>query len=104
MPIDLATISFPTQSAAAKFFRDMTWRYQDCQRINDADAQHLAALLEWHSERDEKIGAGVDHFEVAWADFGTRCFCIVRRDGTLINFSYRHCIQCAGRARRRTSA
>lgn len=96
MSVNLATISFPTQNAAAKFFRDMAWRYEDCERISDEDAQHLSALLEWHTERDEKVGVGVDHFEVMWADYGTRCFGIIRTDGTRINFSYRHCIRCVG--------
>jgi hypothetical protein len=99
MRIDLATISFPSQRVATEFFRDMACRYEDCDRINEEDTRHLAALLEWHTERDEKVGVGVDHFEVMWADYGTRCFRIVRRDGTWIDFSYRHCVRSVGRRR-----
>jgi hypothetical protein len=100
MKIDLATISFPSQRAAFDFFKHMSWRYGDCDRVNEDDAQHLSALLEWHDERDEKVGIGVDHFAVMWApEFGTRCFWIIRRDGTQIDFSYRHCIQRAGARR-----
>jgi hypothetical protein len=76
----------------------MAWRYEHYERINDEDAQHLTALLEWHTERDEKVGVGVDHFDVMWAEFGTRCFRIVRCDGTWIDFSYRHCIRSAARS------
>jgi hypothetical protein len=93
--VDLATLSFPTQRAATQFFGEMLSRYRPGDWVNETDARHLAALLERHTERDEKIGCGVDHFEVVWADYGTQCFHVVRSDGTGRNFSYHHCIRSA---------
>jgi hypothetical protein len=93
--VDLATLSFPTQRAATQFFGEMLSRYRPGDLVNVEDALHLAALLECHTERDEKMGCGVDHFEVVWADYGTQCFHVVRSDGTARNFSYHHCIRSA---------
>jgi hypothetical protein len=94
MIIDLAGRSFSSKTRAASFFRAMLYRYQPGQRINDDDARHLRALLEWHDEKvgDEKVGLGIDYFSVMWAE-GGKCFCAIRGDGTQIAFSYRHCIR-----------
>jgi hypothetical protein len=88
----LATRSFANQKEATTFFRTMLNRYRPKQRVSDADAADLAALLARHSEYHEKVGVGIDHFEVMAAEFGTQCFRIVRTDGTGEDFSYRHCI------------
>jgi hypothetical protein len=93
--VDLATISFPTRHLAKKFFGEMLNRYRPGDLVNAEDARHLAALLARHTEHDEKVGCGVDHFEVVWADYGTQCFHVVRLDGTARNFSYHHCIRSA---------
>jgi hypothetical protein len=52
----------------------------------------LSALLERHDEYTQKVGCGVDHFEVMATEHGTNCFRIVRKDGSGTDFSYRHCI------------
>jgi hypothetical protein len=91
-PVELATLSFPTQSAATGFFKEMLGRYHPGERVNDEDALHLAALLVRHSEYSQKVGCGVDHYEVMMTVEGTPCFRIVRTDGTGTDFSYRHCI------------
>jgi hypothetical protein len=93
--IDLGSLSFPTQKAATQFFGKMLYRYRPGDLVSEEDAQHLAALLARHTEHEEKVGCGVDHFEVVWADYGTQCFHVVRRDGTARNFSYHHCIRAA---------
>jgi hypothetical protein len=87
MIVDLAGRSFPSKSRAASFFRAMLYRYQPGQRINDGDARHLRALL-----GEEKVGDVGDHFSVMWAEGSGKCFCVIRGDGTQIDFSYRHCI------------
>ena len=96
-PIVLETRLFDNQKEATGFFRAMLNRYRPKQRVSDEDAADLAALLKRHSEYAEKVGVGIDHFEVMSAEFGTRCFRIVRTDGTGEDFSYPHCI--ARRAR-----
>jgi hypothetical protein len=92
-PVVLDTRSFANQNEAKAFFKAMLNRYRPKQRVSDADAADLAALLKRHTEYKDKVGVGIDHFEVMSADFGTQCFRVVRADGTGDDFSYRHCIE-----------
>lgn len=92
-PVNLATISFPTQTAATEFFKTMLRKYSSGDRVNDDDALHLAALLERHDEYAQKAGCGVDHYEVMMTVEGTPCFRIIRKDATGTDFSYLHCIR-----------
>lgn len=94
-PVVLDTRSFANQKEATAFFKMMLNRYRPKQRVAAEDAADLAALLKRHSDYDEKVGVGIDHFEVMSAEFGTQCFRLVRTDGTGEDFSYPHCI--AGR-------
>ena len=73
-------------------------KYRPKQRVLESDAADLAALLQRHSEYENKVGVGIDYFEVMSAEFGTQCFRVVRVDGTGEDFSYSHCI--AGRRAR----
>jgi hypothetical protein len=77
---------------ASEFFRKMLSRYIVGDRVTDDDTADLASLLERHPNRHEKIGEGIDHFEVQAADYGTKCFRVVRPDGSWVRFSYRACI------------
>ncbi|MGW6791885.1 DCL family protein [Streptomyces chartreusis] len=53
------------------------------------DDAFLRALLALHSEAEEKIGPGVDHFQVRkHPDWDTYGFWVVRTDGTEDDFSY----------------
>lgn len=91
-PVALETRSFANQKEAIAFFQSMLSRYRPKQRVSDKDAADLYALIKRHSEYAEKVGIGIDHFEVMSADFGTQCFRLVRTDGTGEGFSYLHCI------------
>lgn len=92
-PVDLATRSFSNQGLATQFFREMLHRYKPGERVSDEDALDLSALLERHDEYDQKVGVGVDHFEVMRAEQGTNCFRVIRIDGSGTDFSYGHCIK-----------
>ena len=91
-PVEIATRSFDNQSRATEYFREMLSRYKAGDRVSDSDALDLSALLERHDEYLQKVGKGVDHFEVMATEHGTNCFRIARIDGTGTDFSYRHCI------------
>jgi hypothetical protein len=91
-PVEIATRSFENQSKAVEHFREILGRYRPGDRVSDDDALDLSALLERHDEYAQKVGKGVDHFEVMATEHGTNCFRIVRIDGTGTDFSYRHCI------------
>lgn len=92
-PVVLDTRSFANQKEAGAFFKAVLNRYRPKQRVSDDDAADLAALLKRHADYDDKIGVGIDHFEVMSAEFGTHCFRVVRTDGTGEDFSYPHCIK-----------
>lgn len=94
-PIKLETRDFDKAGDAAKFFSDMLNRYYIGDIVSPVDAIELMALLKRHDEFDEKVGSGIDHFEVAAAPDGHdgRCFWIVRTDRTRIDFSFKHCLR-----------
>jgi hypothetical protein len=92
-PVLLSTREFDSQGEANDFFKEMLNRYQPEQRVSDEDALDLAALLERHDEYNEKVGIGIDHFEVMTTEHGTQCFRIARNDGSGTDFSYPHCVR-----------
>ena len=96
--IVLSTLTFEKAGDAMAFFKDMLNRYSVGDRVSDADALDLTALIQRHEEVEEKVGAGIDHFEVRLppADappFSSKCFWIVRTKGEPIDISYKHCLE-----------
>jgi hypothetical protein len=91
-PVVLATRTFPNKGAAKSHFQKMLRGYSPGQRVNDGDAKDLASLLQRHPRASEKIGPGIDHFEVMSADFNSKCFWVVRTDETMERFSYPACL------------
>jgi len=92
IPIEIGGLSFPTKSAAAEHFREMLYRHYPGQVIGDPDSTQLGWLLERHSESADKFGSGAKSFSVRAAIFNTRCFEIVRTDGSTTDFSFKNCI------------
>lgn len=90
--IKLATREFRTKGAARAYFSVMLRRYKPGDRVSDEDAKDLASLLQRHPHAGEKIGPGIDHFEVMSADYNSQCFWVVRTDETIERFSYPSCI------------
>ena len=93
--IVLQTLTFEKAGEATAFFSDMLKRYKVGSRVSNDDAAHLAALLERHDEKIEKIGVGIDFFEVAKApdEYPGQCFWIVRTDGSRTDMSFYHCLE-----------
>lgn len=91
-PVVLSTKTFTSRSEALAFFKEILSRYRPGDRVSTADGAHLESLLSRHTEFASKLGVGIDHFEVMTADYGTRCFWIVRTDGSREDFSYVHCV------------
>lgn len=94
-PIAISTRTFAKAGDATAHFSGILNGYSIGERVSDADALDLAALLERHDERTEKVGCGISHFSVnAAPDYpGQRCFWITRTDGTHIDWSYQHCLE-----------
>ncbi len=91
-PVTLRTMEFAKRGDAGNFFKEMLGRYRPGDRVSDGDSIHLDALLDHHADQLQKRGEGIDHFEVMSADYGTQCFCLVRKNGSREDFSYVHCI------------
>jgi hypothetical protein len=88
----IETRTFPRKQDAREFFRSMLHKYKAGDRIDTEDARDLSALLKHHTEYEEKLGVGIDHFSVMWNRYGTQSFQIIRLDGSRDDFSYDHCI------------
>ncbi len=93
--IQLDTRLFAKAGDATIFFSSMLNRYSAGETVSEADNLDLGALLKRHDEKDEKIGLGIAYIEVAAAPDGHpgNCFWIVRKDGSRIDFSFKHCLE-----------
>lgn len=90
----------PRYSIGKRDFRTKTDARNEIRRILNAvqlgdpvagdDGKLIADLLYdgRHPETLEKIGSGIKRIEVRAASHGTRCFWIVRTDGTEVDFSF----------------
>jgi hypothetical protein len=92
IPIELPSITFPKQSDAIEYFKQMLGRYSNGQRINEEDSLLLAQLLLRHP--DDKIGVGVEYFyKERNPEQPTSGFHVMRTDGDWTDFSYIRCIK-----------
>ena len=92
IPMDIGERRFPSKGEAREFFRTILYRYRLGERVSEADAADLSNLLQLHTESEQKFGGGIDHFEIMDGGYGTRCFKLVRTDGSSDDFSFGHCI------------
>lgn len=91
-PVVLDTISFDNQSQAHAFFQQMLQRYVPGEQVSPEDTVHLAELFKRHPSYPEKVGPGVNYFEVMPEKFSSQCFRAVLKDGTKEGFSYKKCV------------
>ncbi|WP_165831113.1 DCL family protein [Sphingomonas pokkalii] len=96
--ISLTTRSFAKAGDATAFFTAMLNRYNIGDQVSDQDAEDLLALLERHDEYEEKAAGGILGFEVNKppADvpqFSKKCFWVLKRNGSRIDFSIGHCLK-----------
>ncbi|KAK3222162.1 hypothetical protein Dsin_009187 [Dipteronia sinensis] len=71
-------------------------KYKSGDRLSpDHEKIIVERLLPFHPKYEKKIGSGIDHILVGYhPEFkGTRCLLIARKDGEIIDFSYRKCIK-----------
>lgn len=92
IPIIVGDITFPNQAKALAFFKTLLSKYNPEDTVSDEDSLHLNGLIKLHPEYVSKIGNGLHHFEVMRADFNSKCFAIIRRDGSRVDFSYKVCV------------
>lgn len=91
-PVKLQSMEFRTQGETREFFSAMLKRYKVGAELNDEDSALLGQLLRRHRCYDEIVGCGIDSFTTTIAEEGTKCFAVLRDDGTVCGFSYNKCI------------
>ena len=104
IPVDIAGEHFPTKAAAIARCQEILHSYPgqpgsgagQPQEVTDpAHETFLKALIKRHPEAEDKIGDGVAGFKVQVNPEGTgntRCFYVIRRDGTSVDFRFRSCL------------
>lgn len=87
------------------FFGSILTRTQEGNRVPTEEAQLLLNLLiKGHAIADDKIGCGVKFiFADRHPDYGQKCFMLMRKDGSTVDFSYRKCINNIAQARNKRS-
>jgi len=94
--IKIGTEAFDSAAAATRRASDILNRWPLRERIVGADNAFVADLFDLHPDRDGKLaGRSISHFEVHPFVHGSRCFFLVRDDGTWVDLSYKPCIKVA---------
>ncbi|KAF8412332.1 hypothetical protein HHK36_000294 [Tetracentron sinense] len=72
-------------------------RYPINHCLSEADKSFLMTALYFHPHRKEKIGSGLQDIKVGYhSEYqNSRCFLLVRTDGTIEDFSYHKCVRGA---------
>jgi hypothetical protein len=97
-PRTVGGISFPTFAALIRHIKAMLDRYELYQIVSQADEAFLRDLLRYHPRGEAKLaGSPVTHFEKHPAKHGSKCFYMVREDGSLEDFGTKSVLRCASR-------
>lgn len=91
-PVQIGLRLFPRQKDALDFFSQMLASYRPDQVVSDGDSDDLNQLLKRHVRYDEKVGVGIAGFCVMLSPQGSKCFAVVRTDGTREPFTYKYCV------------
>ena len=92
IPVQIGGIHFAKKGDALSHIRKILNKYPFYTKLDLIDEEFLRCAIQNHPEYSEKVGAGIDYFEVRPAEYGTRCFWIIRCDGSSDDFSYKYCI------------
>lgn len=85
--------SFGSKAGARSYFSLMLNSYALLERVSENDAAALHDLLLGHPKLEEKLcGRSVSHFQVHPFVKGSRCFFLVRDDGTWEHFGIDRCL------------
>lgn len=93
-PRTVGGIEFATLAALMRHIKAMLDRYDLYQRVNEEDDAFLRDLLRYHPRGAAKLaGSSVTHFEKHPTKHGSKCFYMVRKDGSLEDFGTRKCAE-----------
>jgi hypothetical protein len=92
----LGDLTFTSKDAIKKHARSICQRLNAGDPLEGSDEAFVRDLLEWHPSASQKIGCGIDHFEVHIPKpWNTKGLLLVRTDGTSTDFSYNVCLNPA---------
>jgi hypothetical protein len=83
---------FKHKKDALCYFKDILNSYKPVQTVNENDFLDLVGLIENRPDKEKKIGCGIAKIQVIEVRYKTKCFELVRKDGSREVFSYRNCI------------
>jgi hypothetical protein len=81
-----------TQLKAFRRSQAIRARYADGQPLDAADMAFMLRVLNKHPHAAEKIGPGVHAIVCGTYIGGSRCFWVIRTDGSMVDFSARACL------------
>lgn len=87
-PLNIGENKFSSKKEALQFYRTILGYYDNNEKLNSSDFDNVYSLLETHPKKNEKIGCGIEYFRVGIAKYNTKCFELVRTDGTTDFFSF----------------
>jgi hypothetical protein len=91
--IAIGRMTFDSKADASRFFKAMLNSYRLLDRVVEHDDEMLRALFKRHPDYAAKLRGGkISHFEVHPFVHGSRCFFLVRTDGSRTHFSFKKCI------------
>ncbi|MCD7452091.1 DNA-directed RNA polymerase [Datura stramonium] len=90
-------LSFNDIKKLSQALKQMLSKYAIDRKLSDADKSIVLMALHFHPRRSEKIGKGALEIKIGYHKEyeDSRCFMLVRTDGTVEDFSYRKCMQHA---------
>lgn len=92
-PIQIGNEVFTTKKAVQERCREIIRGARDGEPLGAEVHSFLSALLAGHPQAEHKVKDGVDRFTVGPAPgFPSRCFWLVRTDGTATDFSFNECL------------
>lgn len=83
---------FNSKKDAITFYRKILNSYRVNSELSNKDFKLVYSLLQNHPRAKEKIGCGVKKIIVGKGYIKHKCFYIIRKDGSKVDFSYLKCI------------
>ncbi len=83
---------FKYKKDALNFYKGILNSYDSNQTVNEKDFNDLIDLIEIRPDKDDKIGCGIESIQVIEVRYKTKCFELVRINGSREVFSYLKCI------------
>jgi len=81
-------------SILSLFFHDILYSHPEGEFLNEVEASYVIELLKYHKKSSEKIGNGIDKIKIGKSPLhlDSRCFLILRKDSSEVDFSFLKCI------------